>query len=296
MSRTVFVNGEYLPATEARISAWDGGWLHGAGLFETMKARNGKVFRLQAHLDRMMASAEKLLIGLERSDLPLTSDFDELLRRNGLPDARLRLTISAGAMIGVERDDSTDDRGRPKLTVCISAAPLVGYPAEFYQSGLTVTVSPFRVATTDPLAGHKCTSYLPRLLALREAHAKGCNEALWFNTDNLLSEGSISNVFVVRDGKLLTPMLDAPALPGITRAAVLDLASEAGIAAEERPLTVNDVLDADEVLLTNTIMEVMPVCRVERKEIGTGKPGEMTGRLLEAYRGLVARECGVGRS
>lgn len=291
MSRVVFLNGCFLPAAEARISVWDAGWLHGAGLFETMRARFGRIFRLDAHLDRLMGSAQKLLLPLERPDLPLTSDFAELLERNGLTEARVRLTVTAGPTIDQDTSRSQPQEDRPRLTVCTTATRFAAYPREFAERGMTVSISPYKVAPDDPLAGHKCTSYLPRLLALRDAHLKQCGEALWFTTGNLFTEGSISNVFVVREGKLQTPPLETPVLPGITRAAVLELAKIAGLQAEEKPLTIDDLLDAGEVFLTNSIMEVMPVCRVEKHQIGNGQPGPVTKRLGEDYRVLVEKEC-----
>ena len=291
MTRTVFLNGGFTDADQARISVWDGGWLHGAGLFETMRAYHGRVFRLDAHLDRLMASAEKLLFPLERPDLPLTSDFDGLLSRNELSEARLRLTVSAGPMIGLESGEGNTNHGRPKLTVCATASPLTLYPPELFAKGMTVAISSYKVSPDDPVAGHKCTCYLPRLLALREARARRCGEALWFTTNNRLSEGSISNVFVVGGGKLATPPLDTPVLPGITRAAIIELAAAAGIEVEQKPLTINDLLDADEVFLTNSIMEVMPVCQVEKREIGAGKPGPLTKRLAGEYGTVVEQEC-----
>jgi branched-subunit amino acid aminotransferase/4-amino-4-deoxychorismate lyase len=291
MSQVVFLNGSFLPAVEAQISVWDGGWLHGAGLFETMRARYGRIFRLGAHLDRLMGSAQKLLFPLERSDLPLTSDFAALLERNELTDARVRLTMTAGPMIDRDSGDSPPENDHPGLTVCATVTPFAPYPRQFAQQGMTVAISLFKVSPDDPLAGHKCTSYLPRLLALRYAHARQCHEALWFTTGNVLSEGSISNVFVVRAGRLQTPPLDTPVLPGITRAAVLELAKAAGLEADEKPLTINDLLDADEVFLTNSIMEVMPVCRVEKREIGNGQPGPVTKRMREDDQSLVEKEC-----
>ncbi len=298
MESTVFLNGEFRAATEARISAWDGGWLHGAGLFETMRAYRGRIFRLDAHLERLMASAQKLLTPLERPDLPLTSDLEALLRRNGLTDARVRLTVSAGSMLDMGTTQAAGGQDRPKLTACATAAPLPAYPlpaypGELYATGMNVCVSPYKVSPDDPIAGHKSTCYLPRLLALRHAQAKRCGEALWFTTGNLLAEGSISNVFIVRDGRLATPPVDTPLLPGITRAAVLELAPAVGVEVEQRSLTINDLLDADEVFLTNTIMELMPVCRVEKRDIGHGKPGPITQELRSAYRAVVEKECRI---
>ena len=290
MSKTVFLNGRFVPAADAHLSIWDGGWLHGAGLFETMRAHHGRVFRLDAHLDRLMTSAVKLLFPVERPDLPLTTDFASLLERNTLTDARVRLTVTAGQVGGGELRNPPDD-ARPRPTVCATAAPLTPYPAEMFDRGMTVAISRYKIPPDDPIAGHKSICYLPRLLALRDAHARQCSEALWFTTSNALSEGSISNVFLVSGGTLLTPPVETPALPGITRAAVLELAAAEGIESKVKPLTIDALLDADEVFLTNSIMEVMPVCRVEGRTIGTGKPGPVTARLREAYQSLIEREC-----
>jgi branched-subunit amino acid aminotransferase/4-amino-4-deoxychorismate lyase len=288
LESTVLLNGEFLPTTAARISVANGGWLHGAGLFETMRAQNRCVFRLDRHLNRLLASAEALQFPLERPHLPVASELSELLERDNLFDARLRLTISAGPMFGEGEAGAGD---HPPITACVSAAPFMAYPVELFEVGMTAAICTHRVSTSDPLARHKSTSYFTRLLGLRQARVKGCQEALWFSTDNLLAEGSISNVFLVREGRLLTPSLDGPLLPGIARAVVLEVAGDQQIESVEKPLTIDDLLDADEVFLTNSIMEVMPVCRVERKEIGSGKPGPMTMRLLAAYRAQVGKEC-----
>ncbi|RMF71189.1 MAG: branched-chain amino acid aminotransferase, partial [Planctomycetota bacterium] len=160
-----------------------------------------------------------------------------------------------------------------------------------YQRGVTVTVADTRQRGDDPTCGHKTVSYFARLASLRRAHTLQAFETIWLTPENRLAEGAISNLFVVRDGRVLTPPLDTPVLPGITRAAVLELASRLRIPAEERPLTINDLLDADEVFLTNSLMEIMPVVRVERRAIGTEKVGDVVRALYEAYGDLVQEEC-----
>ena len=180
---------------------------------------------------------------------------------------------------GVEQDENV-------------AEAVTSYPHDFYERGVHVAICTFRVSPSDPLAGHKTTSYLPRLLALRDAQQARCVEALWFTTANRLAEGSISNVWIVRDGVLKTPPLDTPVLPGLARGVVLEIAKEIGIETRSCPLTIDDLLDADEVLLSNAIMQVMPVIRVERRDIGTARVGPIAKRLLEEYRRLVRRECG----
>ncbi len=285
MSREVWLNGSFVPAGDARIGIDDGGWLHGAGLFETMRAECGRVFRLEAHLGRLLRSAEKLLGFAALEPLPGRVQFEELLARNELTSARLRLTVTAGSM----REDA-DAESKP-LSVCLTATPAISYPPRFYEQGVAVAVSPYRQCTSDPTAGHKTVCYLPRLLALRDARRAGCEEALWFTEFSHLAEGSISNVFVVRDSVLRTPALETPVLPGVARAAVLELAQAEGMDTDFTPLTIDDLLDADEVFLTNVAMQVVPVIRVERRDIGAGEVGRWARALLDSFRKLVRKEC-----
>jgi len=285
VSQVVLLNGRFVPSSEARVSVHDAGWLHGAGLFETMRAEHGRVFRLAEHLGRLANSADKLLIRPDGVQLPCDSELAELLERNDLPDARVRLTLTAGDVL------ADREAKEPNLTVCVTAAPLVGYPDSLYATGLGVMIAKYRQSANDPLAGHKTTNFLPRLLAMKEANQADCAEALWFTPENLLAEGSITNVFVVAGGVVKTPPTDTPVLPGIARKVVIDLCAERDLPIEEVAININDLLDADEVFLTNVIMQVMPVVRVEKREIGDGKPGSVTNGLLERYRACVEKEC-----
>lgn len=288
MSDVVYFNGDFLPASEARVSVFDGGLLHGAGLFETMRAENGTAFRLEAHVERLRRSAEQLLRPIERSQLPSDAVCRELLRKNALSSARIRLTVSAGGLRGEPGESD------PVFTVCMTASPLAGYPAEHYERGIVVTLSDTRTSSSDRLAGHKCTSYLSRLLGLRDAQRVRCVESLWFTTANQLAEGCVSNVFLVKGGSLRTPPLSTPVLPGIARGVVLELAPRMGVDVSEVTLGIADLLEADEVFLTNSIMQVMPVVRVEKHEVGGGQVGPMARRMLGEYRSVVRKECGAG--
>ncbi|MFQ5461464.1 MAG: aminotransferase class IV [Phycisphaerae bacterium] len=281
----VYFNGEIVPEAEAGVRIDDGGWLHGAGLFETMVAQGGHPFRYEQHIRRLMNSAAKLLRPIDRTDLPAPSDIESLLRRNELADARLRLTVTAGSMRS--GDDTAD-----ALTVCVTAFPLATYAAELYEKGVRVIVTDSRVSTSDPLAGHKTTCYLPRLLALREARAARCFEAIWFTTQARLAEGSISNVFLVRGDALRTPPLDTPVLPGIARHTVIELARQNGLTVEQSPLTIDDLLEADEVFLTNVMMKVLPVVTIEKHKIGDEQVGAHTKTLAWAFEELIREECG----
>lgn len=294
MTPIVYLNGRFVPEPDAHVSVYDGAFLHGAGLFETMRAENARVFRLEAHLERLIRSAARLLVPIQREALPGAETFRELLDRNQLQAARIRLTVSAGSMREGTRDQggSGHTAAAPTLTVCATAAPAAGYAQSHYESGVSVAVCGFRLSPTDPLAGHKTTSYLPRLLGLREAMQARCMEAIWFTTNHQLAEGSISNVFIVRNRVVKTPPLDTPVLPGIARGVVLEIAPRCGFSVEETPLTIDDLLDADEVFLTNSIMQVMPVVRVEKHDITGSRVGDVTRRLLDEYRELVRKECG----
>jgi len=286
-SELVYVSGRCVPREEARISALDAGVLLGAGLFETLRTYGGRPFRLPQHLARLRASGDFLRIFVRESDDQIAATITHLVEANGVPDARLRLTATRGPLAA-----EVDDDEAPPATLIITAGPMTPYPAELYEKGATVVVSDIRASPDDPTVYHKTTGYLRNLLALRDAHRAGATEALIFNTKGRLAEGSLSNVFIVSKGRLLTPPLEEGLLAGVTRAAVLELAAEAGVPAEQQPLSPRDCLDADELFLTNSIMEVLPVGRVERKEIGDGLPGPVTRKLAEAYKALVARETG----
>jgi branched-chain amino acid aminotransferase len=285
----VYVAGDLVPAGEARISALDAGVLLGAGLFETLRTYAGKPFRLGSHLARLRASGEFFRIFVCETDAEIAATVARLLETNSVPDARVRLTATRGPLTAAADDDEA-----PPATLIITAGPMTPYSAELYEKGATVVVSDIRTSPDDPTVYHKTTGYLRNLLALRDAHRARATEALIFNTKGRLAEGSLSNVFIVSGGRLLTPPVEEGLLAGVTRAAVLELAAEVGVPAEQRPLAVREVLDADEMFLTNSIMGLLPVGRVERKEIGDGLPGPVTKQLAEAYKALVASETGTG--
>ena len=281
----VWLNDDVLDETDAALPLRDTGLLHGAGVFTTARSYRGTVFELPVHLRRLRESCEALFIPLQYRDAQLTAAIAELLRRNALADARLRITATRGA---AHQDPLHGTHLTPN--VFITAAPIEPYPAEFYQRGLTVILlDEQKLNPYDLQAGHKTLNYLSRLAALREANRRGAGEALWFNVHNHLQSGSISNVFIVKGGALITPPTrwearDAASvvLPGVTRAKVIELAKGAGIETKLERIDVNQLLDADEIFLTNSIMQVMPVCRIERKAIGDDKPGPVTTRLGNA--------------
>lgn len=270
----VSLNGRLAPAAEAKIGIDDSSFLYGIGLFETMRAVKGQVFRLDDHLSRLTASAAALSILNSYTPDQIREAIEQLLRANDLSDARLRLTLTGGPLRAEE------DR---RSTLLITAAPFVPYPKEYFEKGVRVVITDFRQNTKDPFTGHKTTCYGPRLAALRSAHEKLAAEAIWFTDENRLAEGCVSNVFLVREGVLLTPPLTTPVLPGIARKTVLEIAEQEKIKFEERPLDINDLLAAEEVFLTNVIMTLLPVTAVEAHTVAEGKPGPITKRLTQKY-------------
>lgn len=297
---SVWINGEFVDDSTASVSLRDAGLLHAAGVFTTMRSFNGKVFRLAEHLKRLRASCDSLFVPLSFKDTQLTSAVTELLSRNNLGDARLRLTVTRGQ---ASNDPVHGLRLEPN--VFLTATDMEPYPAEFYQRGMTVVLlDEQKLNPYDLQAGHKTLNYFSRLAALREANRRGAGEAIWFNVHNYAQSGSISNLFLVKNGVLITPPAAAemhdPAirdsiaypkssvLPGIVRGAVLDLAKQAGIEVKFAAVDVTTLLEADEMFLTNSIMQVMPVCRVERRAIGNDRPGETTRRLSNELNDLVS--------
>ena len=275
----VFLNDKVVDASAGCVSVNDSGFLYGMGLFETMRCNNGKVFAMNDHLDRLFVSAKQLGLDNTYTKEYIKDAIGKTLKANELADARLRLTLSAGPM-------SNDT---PESTLLITATKFVPYPEEFYQKGVAVVLTDYRQNSQSPLSGHKTTNYFSRLLALNEARSKKAAEALWFTTDNYLAEGCVSNVFIVKDGVVLTPGLDTPVLPGVMRKTVIKAAKDEKIKVEEKRLVIADLLEADEIFLTNVIMGVLPVIAVEAKTIGSGKPGEITNKLGKSVSELLLK-------
>jgi len=276
----VHLNGALVPADEATISVSDLGLLHGASAFTTMLAHNGKVFRLERHIARLLATVALLDLRTDATEETLRQGCRELLESNGLSEARMRITLTPG---GVHAE---------KPTTLITAESLPEYPRDWYDRGIDVVVTALKQQTGDPTYGYKTGCYLPRVLARREAAAKGAEEALWFTTDNRLAEACFCNVFLVLEGKVHTPPRDTPVLPGVVREAVIELCGSLGIECDaETPLTVHEMLAAEEIFLTSSCSGIRPVIRVERHDVGEGKPGPVTRKIISAYQELLDREC-----
>jgi branched-chain amino acid aminotransferase len=250
----VWLDGEFLPEEKALIPATDPAFLQGRGLFETLRAYNGSPFRLSEHIDRLTLSAAHFRIPLARPELE--DVVPELCARNGTLDAVIRLTLSAGGHLLV-----TSKERRP-------------LPDAWRSQGAEVMVAPWRRDSRAPLCGHKTTSYFENALIHDEAVRRGCVDALFVGPKGELLEGAVTNVFLVLEGKLVTPRLNPGVLPGITRWSVMEVEKT-----REKVLKVKDLWKAEEAFVTNSVIEVVPIQK---------PPGPVTTRVIEAYKALVA--------
>ncbi|MGF1633374.1 MAG: aminotransferase class IV [Phycisphaerae bacterium] len=303
-----WINPTFVDAAEASVSLKDAGLLHAAGCFTTMRAHHGRVFRLADNLQRLRDSCEALMVPLPADDATLSNALHELLRRNALQDARVRLTVTRGTTLD---DPDAADGKRLTPTAFATAAAFMPYPAEFYETGMRVVLlTEQKKNPYDLQAGHKTLDYLSQFAALKEAARHGAGEALWFDVHNYLACASVANVFVFVDGELLTPPtpwdLRDPAvadatpynrsavLPGVTRKVALEAAVAAGVPARPEAIDVNRLLGATEVFLTNSVMGVMPVTGIERHTVGTGGPGPVTRKLRVELARMIEAETAAG--
>ncbi|MGD9632800.1 MAG: branched-chain-amino-acid transaminase [Pirellulales bacterium] len=282
MSRKIYISGKLVPQEDAKISVYDHGLLYGDGVFEGLRAYGGKVFRLQEHVERLYDSAKAIWLTIPMSPQEMCTAINDTVRANELADGYIRAIVTRGAgSLGLDPNKCSN----PQVIIIADVISL--YPAELYEKGLAiVSVS---VQRTSPAALNpriKSLNYLNNILAKIEGLQAGCIEALMLNHKGEVAECTGDNIFLVRKGVLYTPPIDAGILEGVTRDAVIELAQEAGIEVREIPLTKHDVYIADEVFLTGTAAEVIPVVKVDSRTIGEGKPGPMTLDLKKRFHKL----------
>jgi len=278
----VFVDGKYYDEWNAKVSVFDHGLLYGDGVFEGIRAYNGRVFKLKEHLDRLFYSAKAILLDLPMSHAQLTRATVETCRRNRLRDAYIRLVVTRGVgTLGL------NPRSCRKPSVIIIAGKIQVYPEELYAKGMDiVTVPTVRNLHNAVNPAIKSLNYLNNILAKIEANNAGVEEAVMLNADGYVAEGTADNLFIIKNGVLSTPPLSAGALYGITRGTVMDLAYDMGLRVSEPNLTRYDLFNADECFLTGTGAEIMPVVKIDGRVIGNGKPGTRTRKLVESYHAL----------
>jgi len=276
----IYLDGKFVDEADAKVSVFDHGLLYGDGVFEGIRLYAGNLFRLDEHLERLEYSAKAIMLKLPLGRGELAEAVAETCRRNGLQDGYIRLVVTRGP----------GDLGlAPWLcaqpTLFIIASRISLYPPEHYEQGLgIVTVATRRIGPGALPATVKSLNYLNNIMAKIEAKQAGALEAIMLNDQGYVAECTADNVFIVRKGEVLTPAATQGALQGITRGAVIDIARELGLRPREVELTRYDIWCADECFLTGTGAEVIPVVRLDGREIGAGAPGPATKRVAEAFR------------
>lgn len=276
----VFINGQFFAAEQAKVSVFDHGFLYGDGAFEGIRLYAGNVFKLEEHLERLEYSCKAIMLKLPWTRKEISDAVCASCRENELVDGYIRLVVTRGVgSLGL----SPRSCSNPQLIVIADTIQL--YPEEFYRDGLKIiTASTRRInpAALPPMV--KSLNYLNNILAKIEALNGGCLEALMLNDQGFIAECTGDNVFMVHKGKLITPPVSSGSLWGITREAVIEIAKDQGYEVLEKNLTRYDLWVADECFLTGTAAEVVPVVEVDARPIGDGKPGLITGKILEAFR------------
>lgn len=287
MPLQIWLDGKLVPEEEARVSVFDHGLLYGDGVFEGIRAYHGRVFKLQEHLQRLYDGAHCLSLQIPYSMDEMKEIVLQTLRANGLHDAYVRLVVTRG--VG---DLGLDPRKCAVPTVFCIATSIALYPEEFYHKGLSLITCATRRNAPEALnMSIKSLNYLNSILAKIECARAGVPEGIMLTTDGYVAECTGVNIFLVNGNRLITPPVYIGNLPGITRQVVIDLATEMGMEVREELFRVQSVYTAAEVFLTGTAAELIPVVDVDGREIGAGKPGETTQRLLDAFRALI-QYCG----
>ncbi|MDE2293293.1 MAG: branched-chain-amino-acid transaminase [Elusimicrobia bacterium] len=277
----IWIDGRFYEKGEAKVSVFDHGLLYGDGVFEGIRAYNGRIFQLKEHIDRLYASANAVLLTMPLPPEELARIVCEAVRTNELRDAYIRVVVTRGA-----GDLGLDMRKCKTPTVVVIADKIQLYPEEVYKRGLKVIVSHLRRISSDTLSPSiKSLNYLNNILARAEASRADCDEALLLNHEGYVAECSGDNIFYVRGGKLYTPPVYVGILEGITRNVVMRLAAEKlGIEVHEAVFTLPELYRADEVFVTGTGAEIIGVVQLNGRVIAGGKPGPLTGQLIRAFR------------
>ncbi|TGC07314.1 branched-chain-amino-acid transaminase [Methanolobus halotolerans] len=274
----IYNNGDFVPKSKATTSIYDHGFLYGDGVFEGIRAYNGRVFKLREHVDRLYDSAKAIALNIPMSKEEMEEAILETLRKNNLKDAYIRPIVSRG--IG---DLGLDPRKCPKPNVFIISQEWGAMYGDLYEVGLTGVTVAVRRNSADALSPNiKSLNYLNNILAKIEANEKGGDEAIFFDGNGYLSEGSGDNIFIIKNGKVYTPPT-INNLKGITRAAAIELLKEMDIEVCVENLGLFDLYTADEIFVTGTAAEAAPLVKVDGRDIGDGKPGPITKKMIDAF-------------
>lgn len=285
MGLKIYINGQILPEEDAKISVFDHGLLYGDGVFEGIRAYNGKIFTLQQHLDRLYDSANAISLKIPITKSEMADAIKKTMDANNMKDSYIRLVVTRGVgKLGLDPNKCSN----PQIIIITDTIEL--YSKALYERGLdivTVTTIRNHFSALDPKI--KSLNYLNNILAKIESIHAGASEALMFNKDGYVAECAGDNIFIFKNDALLTPPPSAGILIGITRNVVMKLATEIGIMVKEELMTKCDLYAAEECFLTGTAAEIIPVVKIDGRIIGDGKPGKVTLDLLKKYRELTIK-------
>jgi branched-chain amino acid aminotransferase len=282
MSNFIFLNGRIVPDADANISSADRGFLYGDSIYETLRSYKGKPFKLAEHLERMRHSAKQLRISFEYTNTDIGNWINKLIEKNCSQDVYIRITLSRGAGGGrLQMDDNLEP------TTLIQVKPFTPYEIKLYDKGMSLVVSDYKRSISCPISRHKSTNLLQSILLKEEANNKSAHDSIILNTDGYIAECVVSNIFMVSGGNVITPSLDTNILPGITRSTVLDICRNSNIPISEERFVIERLINAEEVFITNSLMEIMPVSKIDDSMIGKAIPGRFTQQLMNAYKRLI---------
>lgn len=275
----VYLNGKFVPENEAKVSVFDHGFLYGDGVFEGIRAYNGRVFRLKEHVDRLYESAKAIGMTIPMDREEMAELILESCRQNNLRNAYMRPIVARG--VG---DLGLDPRKCKQPTVVVIAREFGALYGDKYEKGLKLcTVSVRRNSPNSVSPNIKSLNYLNNILARIEVNAQGCDEGIMLDLNGFVSEATADNIFLIKGGVVITPPT-YNSLKGITRQAVIDIARDSGYEVKEEPITMFDVYAADEVFITGTAAEIAPCVNIDNRIVGNGAPGPVTKHLIEGFR------------
>jgi branched-chain amino acid aminotransferase len=280
----IYIDGQFYDKENAKISVFDHGLLYGDGVFEGIRFYNGRVFRLEEHIDRLFDSARAIALNIGMDKSAVIEATLETIRQNNLQDGYIRLVVTRG--VG---DLGLNPMLCPKASIFVIASKITLYSADKYENGLDVVTCATRRIPHGALSPMvKSLNYLNNVMAKIEAQNAGAGEGLMLNEQGFVSECTGDNIFIIKNGVITTPPISAGALAGVTRSVVFDLAAEFGIPIHEPMMTRYDIFTADECFLTGTAAEIIPAVKLDTRLIGDGKPGPITRRLITRFRELTA--------
>jgi branched-chain amino acid aminotransferase len=279
----VYVDGKYYPKSEAKVSVFDHGLLYGDGVFEGIRAYDGVVFKLKEHINRLYSSAHMIMLSIQMTREEMIQKTLETLRKNKMRDAYIRLVVTRGA-----GDLGLNPKNCPKPSIIIITDTISMHKNDAKENGVTAMISWVKRDPVDATSHEiKSLNYLNSIMAKIEANIAGVDEAICLDKNGFVCEGVAENVFIVKNGKILTPPSCTGALPGITAESAKTLARQLGYEVSEKNVTPYELFNADEVFFTGTAVEIVPVREINKRSIGDGKPGPITRRLMADFERMV---------